>query len=183
MPYRICRRQNVNQASYDRAGACATTTSAEGNEPRSPGQRQAPALYLPFAHACLCVNCGTCAYAASPTERATGTGHICKPYQGTPSVLEFEFGFLQIREIWLHGRIQAHYKLIEIPESDVSWRNFGLSKQSKCKIANFNLHARIPKGGATSEKTISNRCDSAPLTNAFERGGHVTHRDSQQARD
>ena len=142
MPYRICRRQNVNQASYDRAGACATTTSAEGNEPRSPGQRQAPALYLPFAHACLCVNCGTCAYAASPTERATGTGHICKPYQGTPSVLEFEFGFLQIREIWLHGRIQAHYKLIEIPESDVSWRNFGQSMQSnKCKIANFNLHA------------------------------------------
>ena len=25
--------------------------------------------------------------------------------------------------------IQAHYKLIEIPESDVSWRNFGLSIQ------------------------------------------------------
>ena len=38
--------------------------------------------------------------------------------------------------------IQAHYKLIEIPESDVSWRNFGPSMQSnKCKIANFNLHA------------------------------------------
>ena len=63
----------------------------------------------------------------------------------TPSVLEIEFGSLQIREIWVHGRIQAHYKLIEIPESDVSWRNFGLSMQS-----NFNLHARIPKGATST---------------------------------
>ena len=76
-----------------------------------------------------------------PRNERRGLG-ICKPYQGTPSVLEFEFGSLQIREIWVHGRIQAHYKLIEIPESDVSWRNFGLSMPSnKCKIANFNLHA------------------------------------------
>ena len=76
-PYRICRRQNVNQASYDRAGACATTTSA-GRRSASSGsksrprkrplwQRQPPAI---------CVNCGMCAYAASLTERATGTGAL-----------------------------------------------------------------------------------------------------------
>ena len=88
-PYRICRRQNVNQASYDRAGACATTTSAGrrsasqpmltlgeccGRGKRAPcssasplWQRQPPAI---------CVNCGMCAYAASLTERATGTGAL-----------------------------------------------------------------------------------------------------------
>ena len=88
-PYRIFRRQNVNSASYDRACACATTTSAGrpstsrqmltlgeccGRGKRAPcssasplWQRQPPAI---------CVNCGMCAYAASLTERATGTGAL-----------------------------------------------------------------------------------------------------------
>jgi hypothetical protein len=75
-PYRICRRQNINQASYDRAGACATTTSAgrpstSGSKSRprktSPLWQRQPPVATPaprhlrkLAHVCVCgiVWCG-----------------------------------------------------------------------------------------------------------------------------
>ena len=75
-PYRIFRRQNVNQASYDRAGACATTTSAgrpstSGSKSRprktSPLWQRQPPVATPaprhlrkLAHVCVCgiVWCG-----------------------------------------------------------------------------------------------------------------------------
>ena len=106
-PYRICRRQNINQASYDRAGACATTTSAGRKETSPLWQRQAPALYLPFAHA-FASTAARVRMRPRPRNERRGLGR-CKPYQGTPSVLEFEFGSLQIREIWVN---MGAFKLI-----------------------------------------------------------------------
>ena len=84
-PYRIFRRQNVNQASYDRAGACATTTSAGRKETSPLWQRQAPALYLPFAHA-FASTAARVRMRPRPRNERRGLG-ICKPYQGTEYAL------------------------------------------------------------------------------------------------